>query len=99
PIEAMACGTPVVCSRAGSLPEVVGDGGLYFDPTEVGSIAATLSKIVCDPNLRDGLASRALDRAARFTWERAARALYECFEELDPKSAGRSQLRRMTQSA
>ena len=43
-VEAMACGTPVVSSRAGSLPEVVGDAGLFFDPTDVASIAATIRR-------------------------------------------------------
>ena len=41
-VEAMACGTPVLSSRAGSLPEVVGEAGVYFDPTDVGSIAGAI---------------------------------------------------------
>ena len=44
-VEAMACGTPVISSRAGSLPEVVGDAGLFFDPTDVASMAATISRL------------------------------------------------------
>ncbi len=44
PVEAMACGTPVVCSRAGSLPEVVGEAGVFFDPTDVGAMAAALAR-------------------------------------------------------
>ena len=83
PVEAMACGTPVVCSRAGSLPEVVGDAGLFFDPTDVGSIATTLRRLLAYPRLRDDLAGRALARASLFTWDRAAAALLECFSELD----------------
>ena len=44
-VEAMACGTPVLSSRAGSLPEVVGEAGVYFDPTDVGSIAGAIRLI------------------------------------------------------
>ena len=63
PVEAMACGTPVLSSRAGSLPEVVGDAGLFFDPTDVTSIATTIRQILADLRLRDDLAVRALARA------------------------------------
>jgi glycosyltransferase involved in cell wall biosynthesis len=82
-VEAMACGTPVISSRAGSLPEVVGDAGLFFDPIDVASMAATISQVLSEPRLRDDLARRALDRAGRFTWNRAARSLMECFRELE----------------
>ena len=88
-VEAMACGTPVLSSRAGSLPEVVGDAGLFFDPTDVASMAATISQALADTRLRDDLACRALDRAGLFTWDRAARSLLECFSELDSSSRGR----------
>jgi glycosyltransferase involved in cell wall biosynthesis len=87
PVEAMACGIPVVCSQSGSLPEVVGDAGLYFDPTDVDSIAATASRILDDTPLRSDLARRALVRASLFTWDRAARALLECFAELELSAA------------
>ena len=88
-VEAMACGTPVFSSRAGSLPEVVGDAGLFFDPTDVASMAATISQALADTRLRDDLACRALDRAGLFTWVRAAQSLLECFSELDSSSRGR----------
>lgn len=84
PIEAMACGTPVLSSRAGSLPEVVGDAGLFFDPTDVDAIAAALRAALDDPGGRDRLAGLALDRAKRYTWAAAARAILACFDELDP---------------
>ncbi len=54
PVEAMACGTPVLSSTAGSLPEVVGDAGLFFDPTDVGAIASALRAVVDEPRLRAG---------------------------------------------
>jgi glycosyltransferase involved in cell wall biosynthesis len=86
-VEAMACGTPVISSRAGSLPEVVGDAGLFFDPTDVASMAATICQVLDDSRLRDDLACRALDRASRFTWDRAAGSLLECFSDLDSGSS------------
>src|SRR6202043_2298085 len=55
-VEAMACGTPVVSSRAGSLPEVVGDAGVYFDPTDVGSMAEAIHSFLNDQGHREALA-------------------------------------------
>jgi glycosyltransferase involved in cell wall biosynthesis len=82
-VEAMACGTPVVSSTAGSLPEVVGDAGVYFDPTDTGSMARVVGSFLSDQAQRDVLARRARERAALFTWERSARALIACFDELE----------------
>ena len=59
-VEAMACGTPVISSRAGSLPEVIGEAGVYFDPTDVGSIAAAIGGLLAEPDHRDHLAAHAL---------------------------------------
>jgi glycosyltransferase involved in cell wall biosynthesis len=89
-VESLACGTPVVCSDAGSLPEVVGDAGLYFDPTDVSSIATVLRRMIRYPQLREGLAERALARASLFTWDRAASLLLDCFEELTLAPGGRA---------
>jgi glycosyltransferase involved in cell wall biosynthesis len=93
PVEAMACGTPVLSSTAGSLPEVVGDAGLYFDPTDIEAMSDAISGLLANPDERDRLAALALDRAARFTWALAARSLLDCFEELDP-AAGSNPLGR-----
>jgi glycosyltransferase involved in cell wall biosynthesis len=84
PVEAMACGTPVASSRAGSLPEVVGDAGVLFDPTDVAAIAETMRSLGDDPVRRDSLAKLALERATRFTWDAAARSLLACLDGLDP---------------
>jgi glycosyltransferase involved in cell wall biosynthesis len=83
-VEAMACGTPVLSSRAGSLPEVIGEAGAYFDATDVASIADAIGALLADPGRRDALARHAIGRAARFTWDAAARGLLDCFAELDP---------------
>lgn len=86
PVEAMACGTPVLSSRAGSLPEVVGDAGVFFDPTDVAAMARAIRNLLDDPAERDRLAGLALSRSRRFTWEAAAQSLLACFAEFEPKS-------------
>jgi glycosyltransferase involved in cell wall biosynthesis len=83
-VEAMACGIPIVSSRAGSLPEVVGDAGLFFDPKNVDSIAGALSAIIANSPQRADLARRALVRSKLYSWNRAALALLQCFDDLDP---------------
>jgi len=72
PLEAMACGTPVVASAISSLPEVVGDAGLLVDPYDVGAIAAALERVLMDDALRAELAARGSARAATFSWHRTA---------------------------
>jgi glycosyltransferase involved in cell wall biosynthesis len=83
-VEAMACGTPVVASTAGSLPEVVCDAGVLVDPVDVGAIAAGMRSLLEDRALRDRLATLALARADLFTWDAAARSLLAVFDDLDP---------------
>jgi glycosyltransferase involved in cell wall biosynthesis len=73
PLEAMACGTPVVASSASSVPEAVGDAGLLIDPRDVPVMTSTLARALTDEALRGTLRRRGLARAAEFTWERAAR--------------------------
>lgn len=72
-VEAMACGTPILSSDQGSLPEVVGDAGIFFDPYDIGSISQAIVQLSTDPELRRHLSSIAAARAQSFTWERAAR--------------------------
>ncbi len=72
PVEAMACGTPVVCSNTTSLPEVVGDAALLIDPEQPGSLTEALGKVNDEPTRRE-LARRGLERAQAFTWESTAR--------------------------
>lgn len=81
PLEAMACGAPVACSNASSLPEVVGDAALLFDPTRPAEIAATCARALADPALRAELRARSLAQAARFTWSDAARRTLAAYRE------------------
>ncbi len=78
-LEAMACGVPVLASDRGSLPEVVGQAGLLFDPREPEAIAAAIARVLEDDALRERLAAAALDRAERFTWDRGAALAEACF--------------------
>ncbi|MER3404504.1 MAG: glycosyltransferase family 1 protein, partial [Chloroflexota bacterium] len=75
PLEAMACGTPVVASNVSSIPEVVGDAGLLVDPLDHGALAAALARVLTDRALAQELRRRGLERARQFTWERQARKL------------------------
>ena len=79
-VEAMRCGTPVLASHAGGLPEVVGNSGLYYDPEDEGAIAATILEFVDGgADLSERLSASSVDRAAMFSWDRAAAAAEVCF--------------------
>lgn len=81
PLEAMACGTPVVCSDASSLPEVVGDAGLLVPPLDVAAWAEALARVVADGRLRAELRERGLQRAKMFSWRRAASETLDVYRE------------------
>jgi glycosyltransferase involved in cell wall biosynthesis len=78
-LEAMACGTPVVCSDGGSLREVAGEAALMISPTDVDSLAHALHRVTSDEGLRHDLRARGLKRAQGFTWEATARAQMEIY--------------------
>ncbi len=82
PLEAMACGTPVACSNSSSLPEVVGDAAVMFDPLDVEAIAAGVMSLLVDHQLAHRLRARGLERAATFTWARAARQTRDLYLEV-----------------
>ena len=80
-LEAMACGAPVVASGTTSIPEIVGDAGLLCDPADPGAFADALVRVLEEPGLAGELRRRGLERAAGFTWERAARQIAGALEE------------------
>ncbi len=73
PVEAMACGLPVACANASSLPEVVGRAAALFDPHDVDDIARTVAALLASESLRDDYAEAGLRQAGRYSWEMAAR--------------------------
>jgi glycosyltransferase involved in cell wall biosynthesis len=81
PLEAMACGTPVICSNTSSMPEVVGDSALLVDPTDVDGIAAGLARLIDDAALRAKLRAAGLQRAAGFSWARTATTTLAVYEQ------------------
>jgi glycosyltransferase involved in cell wall biosynthesis len=90
-LEAMACGTPVLASSTGALPEVVGEAGLFFPPTDAAAMAHAMEKVVADPALREQLACKAVEQAGRFGWARGAELAAASFAralELGPALAG-----------
>jgi glycosyltransferase involved in cell wall biosynthesis len=82
PLEAMACGTPVVTSSSSSLPEVVGDAGLQVDAHDADGLAAALELVILDDSLRRTLRERGLERARTFTWKAAAEKLVAVYGKL-----------------
>lgn len=82
PLEAMACGTPVVTSNVSSLPEVVGDAGLTVDPRDIPALANAMGRALQDNKLRQQMIEGGLARAAEFTWLRAARQLRDVYRQL-----------------
>lgn len=80
--EAMACGTPVLHSTAGSLPEIVGDAGLAFDPLSVEAMRAAWLRLASDEALRQTLAENGRIRSAIYRWERAGDLLWHEIESV-----------------
>jgi glycosyltransferase involved in cell wall biosynthesis len=81
PLEAMACGTPVATSNATSIPEVVSDAGLLFDPYRIKDMAEAMHQILTDSDLRELLRQKGLKRAKTFSWQKTARSTLTAYEE------------------
>jgi glycosyltransferase involved in cell wall biosynthesis len=77
PLEAMACGVPVIAANATSLPEVVGDAGLLFDPADTGALADLMERVLCTPSLAQSMREAGPARAAQFSWARTASLFLE----------------------
>ena len=82
PLEALACGTPVIASNRGSLPEIVGDGGLLLEPDDVEELAGAMEKLLNDDTLWGNLRQKGLAHAARFSWEKTARETLAVYREI-----------------
>ena len=82
PLEAMACGTPVITSNTSSLPEVVGDAGVTVSPTDTVALAEALGDLLFDAERRQSLREAGLARARLFSWERAAYRTLTVYRQL-----------------
>lgn len=81
PLEAMSCGAPVVCSNRTSLPEVVGDAALLFDPDNTGQMVAAMRDVLTNDELAKDLRERSLRQAAKFNWRKTAEETLAVYEE------------------
>jgi glycosyltransferase involved in cell wall biosynthesis len=81
PLEALACGTPVVGSDTSSLPEVVGDAGVLLAPDDAEGMAGALIQLAIDQDFRAEMRRRALVQSARFSWARTSQATVEAYED------------------
>jgi len=81
PLEAMACGVPVITSNSSSLPEVVGDAGVMVDPYDSAALAAAINQVLSDEKLRTTLIKRGLERVKLFSWQKCAEETVAVYEE------------------
>ena len=86
-IEAMACGTPVISSNAGSLPEVTGDAGILFDPDDVDALVEAITRVLTKPELSATMREKGFRQAAGFTWRAAAEKTLAVYKALGSKKA------------
>jgi glycosyltransferase involved in cell wall biosynthesis len=80
PLEAMACGTPVITSNTTSLPEVVGDAGIMIDPQDNELMAAKMYDVLTDNKLKDKMINNGLKRSKLFNWDDSARKTLEIYK-------------------
>ncbi len=82
PLEAMACGCPVVTSNVSSLPEVVGEAGIMANPYDTDSLAQAMRQVLTDDKLRDDMVRKGVEQAKRFSWEKTARETLEVYSKV-----------------
>jgi glycosyltransferase involved in cell wall biosynthesis len=81
-VEAMAVGLPIACSNRGPMPEVLGDGGVYFDPEDPAGIVGAVQTLIDDPALRAHCARRAHQLAQQYSWRRCAHETFGFLAEM-----------------
>jgi glycosyltransferase involved in cell wall biosynthesis len=88
PLEAMACGIPVITSDTSSLPEVVGDAGLMVPAQDSNALAEAIDMVLADPDLRENLVRKGLSRASEYTWRAAGEKLLAIYQRLHEGTLG-----------
>jgi glycosyltransferase involved in cell wall biosynthesis len=81
-IEALACGTPILCCRRRPISDVCGDAAEYFEGEDASDLADKLSELLSNPSSREELSRRALARATQFSWQQGAEKMHQVFEQL-----------------
>lgn len=81
-LEKMSVGLPIACSNQSSMHEILGDGGLYFDPNQIKSIAKTIEEYLLSPQLRDDMQKIAYTRSLQFSWDKCAKNTIDFFHSL-----------------
>ena len=81
-LEALALGIPAAVAETTAMPEMAGEAAIYFDPRNVAEMAEAMERLVWDENLRGELSRKAIEQAAKFTWEKTARQTLAVFESL-----------------
>lgn len=84
PLEAMACGTPVITSNTSSLPEVVGDAAIVVDPYDVNKFAEKMYEVLTNEELREEMIRKGLKRSKMFSWDISAEKTLKVYKELEP---------------
>jgi glycosyltransferase involved in cell wall biosynthesis len=87
-LEAMACGTPVICSNTSSLPEVAGDAALLVDPTDARALTGAMEQVLTNERLWATLRAKGMERARGFTWEKAAYRTWEVYQQVISSFSG-----------
>lgn len=82
PLEAMACGTPVICSNTSSLPEVVGDAGVLVDPANEEQIIYEIERLMYDSTVKEALSGKGVIQAGKFDWKDAASTILSIYRSL-----------------
>lgn len=82
PLEAMACGTPVIASNVTSLPEICGDSALLIDPHNINELSYSIEKILSDKSLREKLISKGLNKSSSYSWNITAKGTVEAYKKI-----------------
>ncbi len=87
PLEAMACGVPVITSNCSSLPEVVGDAGILIDPHDAEYLANAIQRVYEDADIHRQMSEKGIKQAQKFSWEKCAKETLKVYQQLHEDQA------------